>query len=110
MAYCCAERENKEAVAAGELMAVNLYHEQWGVLLLMPLQRYRIEEVKKGMKRARVASGGQSTVVRRPPTWEIISVMEESIGECGARGRIVWIGLALAYQFLLKASKIFAEE
>ena len=30
MADCCAERKNKEATVAGKLMAVNVYHEQWG--------------------------------------------------------------------------------
>ena len=30
VAYWCAERKNKEATTAGKLMAVNIYHEQWG--------------------------------------------------------------------------------
>ena len=30
MAYCCAERNNKDATVEGKLMAVNVYHEQWG--------------------------------------------------------------------------------
>ena len=29
MAYCCAERKNKEATVAGKLVAANFYHEQW---------------------------------------------------------------------------------
>ena len=48
--------------------------------------------------------------VRRPLTWEMIRVMEESIGAWGAGGKIVWIGLALTYQLLLRASELFAEE
>ena len=28
MAYCCAERKNKESTVAGKLVAANLYHEQ----------------------------------------------------------------------------------
>ena len=57
------------------------------------------------MRRRRTRHG-----VRRPLTWEMIRVMEESIGAWGVGGRIVWIGLALTYQLLLRASELFAEE
>ena len=30
MAYCCAERNNKEATVAEKLVAVNVYHEKVG--------------------------------------------------------------------------------
>ena len=36
--------------------------------------------------------------------------MEASIGAWGVGGRIVWIGLDLAYQLLPRASELFAEE
>ena len=108
MAYCCAERKNMEATVAGKLMAVNLYHEQWRGLSL-PLQHFRIQAVKKGVRRAYAEAGNQARV-RRPLTWEMTRVMEESIGAWGVGGRIVWIGLALTYQLLLRASELFAEE
>ena len=59
MAYCCAERKNKEATVAGKLLAVNVYHEQWGVLSL-PLQPVRIQAVKKGNRRAHAEAGNQA--------------------------------------------------
>ena len=108
MAHCCAERKNKEATVAGTWMAVNFNHEQWGGLSL-PLQHFRIQAVKKGIRRAHAEAENHARV-RRPLTWEIISVVEESIGEWGVGGRIVWIGLALTYQLLLRASDLFAEE
>ena len=59
MAYCCAERKNKEATVAGKLVAANFYHEQWvGSSLL--LQHFRIKAVRKGIKRAHVEAGKQA--------------------------------------------------
>ena len=58
---------------------MNLYHEQW-VGLPLPLQHFRIKAVRNGIKRAHVEAGNQ-TRVRRPLTWEMITVMEECIGE-----------------------------
>ena len=51
----------------------------------------RIEDVEKIFKRA-LAEGDNHARVRRPLTWEMIRVMEESIGEWGIGGRIGWIG------------------
>ena len=87
MAYCCAERKNKEATAAGKLMAVKFYHGLW-VGLSLPLQHLRINSVRKGIKRAHVEALNQMRV-RRPLTWDMIRVLEESIGEWGVGGRIV---------------------
>ena len=108
MAYCCAERTNKEAAVAGKLMAVNFHHEQWRGLSL-PLQHFRIKAVEKGIKRAHVEAENQ-TRESRPLTSEITRVMEEGIGEWGVGGRIVWVGLALTYQLLFRASELYAEE
>ena len=92
---------------AGKLMTVDFYHEQW-LGLSLPLQHFRIKVARKGIKRAHVGAGDEKRV-RRPLTWEMTRVMEESIGEWGVGGRIVWIGLALMFQlFLLRASEPFA--
>ena len=87
MTYYCAERKNKEVPVAGKLVAVNVYHEQW-VGLPLPLQHFRIKAVRKGIKRAHVEALNQMRV-RRPLTWDMIRVLEESIGEWGVGGRIV---------------------
>ena len=79
VAYCCAGRKKKEATVAGKRVAVILYNEQW-VGLSLPLQQVMIKIARNGIKRAHVEAGNQ-TRVRRPPTWEMIRVMEESIGE-----------------------------
>ena len=89
-------------------MAVNFYHEQWGGLSL-PLQHFRIQAAKKGIRRAHAEARDQ-TRVKRPLTWEMIRVMEESIGAWGVGGRIAWIGLALTYQLLLRTSELFADK
>ena len=77
IAYCCAEGRNKEATVAGKLMAVNFYHEQWGGLTL-PLQHFRIQAVKKRIRRAHAEAGNQARV-KGPLKWEMIRVMEKSI-------------------------------
>ena len=59
MAYCCAERKNKEATVAGKLVAVNVYDEHW-VRLSLPLQHVGIKAARKGVKRAHVEAGNQT--------------------------------------------------
>ena len=44
--------------------------------------------MKNGIKRADAGAGNQ-VWVRRPLTWKVIRVMEESIGESGVGGKIV---------------------
>ena len=53
----------------------------------MPLQHVRIKAVRKRIQRPHVQAGSQ-TQVRRPLTWEMMKVMEESIGEWGEGRRI----------------------
>ena len=48
-AYCCTERKNKEATVVGKMVALNVYHEQW-VRLSLPLQHFRIQAVRMGIK------------------------------------------------------------
>ena len=64
MTYCCAERKNKEASGAGNMVTVNVYHERW-VEMPLPLQHFRIKVVRKGIKRAHADAGNQARV-RRP--------------------------------------------
>ena len=46
--------------------------------------------------------------MRRPLSWEMLKEMEEAAKEWGVGGRVAWIGLALTYLLLLRASKLFA--
>ena len=67
MAFCCAVKTNIKTTVAGELEAVNFYHEQW-VGLSLPISHVRVKAVRRGIKRAHVESGSQQRV-RRPLTW-----------------------------------------
>ena len=87
MTYCSPERKDNDSTVAGKLVAVNVYHEQW-VGLSLPPQHFRIKAVKKGIEKAHVEAGNQ-TRVRRPLTWEMIKVTEESIGLVGSGA---WVG------------------
>ena len=108
MAYCCAVRGNRETTVAGKLVAVNFFHEQW-VGRSLPLKHFRIKAVKEGIKRSHV-EGGYQQRVRRPLTWEMVKGMEEVAQSWGVGGRIAWIGLALTYLLLLRASELYAED
>lgn len=108
MGYCCAEKGNKETTIAGKLVAINFYHEQF-VGLSLPLGNPLIRSVKQGIKRAHVEKGSQQRV-RRPLTWGILTRMQESVPSWGVGGRVVWIGLALSYFLMLRASELFAGE
>ena len=48
--------------------------------------------------------------MRRPLPWEMLKEMEEAAKEWGMGGRVAWIGLALTYLLLLRASELFAED
>ena len=43
-------------------------------------------------------------------TWAMLKEMEDTAGEWGVGGRIAWIGLALTYLLLLRASELYAED
>ena len=89
-------------------MAINFFHEQW-MGKTLPLNHFRIKAVKEGIKRAYVEGGTQQRM-RRPLTWGMLKEMEEAAKEWGMGGRVVWIGLALTYLLLLRASELFAED
>ena len=70
----------------GDIDGGYLYHEQWGGLSL-PWKKFGINDVDKIVKRA-PAEAENHARVKRPLTWEIMRVMEESIGDWGIAWRI----------------------
>ena len=108
MGYCCAGKGNKESTIVGKLVAINFYHEQF-VGMSVPMGNPLIRSVRQGIKRAHVEMGSQQRV-RRPLTWGMLTGMQESIPSWGEGGRVLWIGLALSYFLMLRASELFAKE
>ena len=98
----------KEATVAGKLVALNFYNERW-VGLSLPTSHVRVRAVRQGIKRAHVESGSGQRL-RRPLTWRMLAAMEGCSQEWGMGVRVTWIGLALTYLLLLRASAIFAEQ
>ena len=106
MGYCCAGKGKKESTIVGKLVAINLYHEQfWRVSV--PMSNPLIRSVRHGVKRAHVGMGSQQKV-RRSLTWGMLTDMQESVQAWGVCGRVLWIGLALTYFLMLRASELFA--
>ena len=89
-------------------MAVNFFHEQW-MGKTLPLNYFRIKAVKEGIKRVHVEGGTQQRMPR-PLSWGMLKEMEEETKEWGVGWRVAWIGLALTYLLLLRASELFAED
>ena len=54
--------------------------------------------------------GGTQQRMRRPLPWETLDAMEEAAKKWGGSGRVAWIGLALTYLLLPRASELFAED
>ena len=108
IAYCCAAQGNWETTIAGKLVVVNFFHEQW-MGRSLPLDRFQIKAMKKRIKRARVEGGTQQRA-RRPLSWDMLKRMEGVAKGCGVGGRVEWIGLALTYLILLRASELIAED
>lgn len=108
MAYCTHELGNKESTIGGKLVAVSLYHQQcWGIKL--PLGNVFLKGVRKGIKRKQVEEGVQQKI-RRPLSWGIITEMQGEAAEWGEGGRVLWIGFALSYLLMMRASELFTGE
>ena len=108
MAYCCAVRGNRESTVAGKMVAVKFFHEQW-MGKSLSLNHFLMKAVREAIKRAHVEEGTQQRM-RRPLSWETLKYMKEAAKEWGVGGRVAWIGLALTYLLLLRASELFAED
>ena len=108
MGYCfaCAGKGNKESTIVGKLVAINFYHEQF-LGLSVPMSNPLIRSVRQGIKRGHVEMGSQQKM-RRPLTWGMLTEMQESVQAWGVGGRMLWIGLALTYFLMLRASELFA--
>ena len=107
MAYCGAVLGNQLSTIRGKLVAVSFYHQQFRDMSL-PLSGAFVRGVGEGIKRKHVEKGTQQRV-RRPLTWGMLSYMQDEVGARSAEGRVLWIGLAMSYFLLLRASELFAE-
>lgn len=108
MAYCGAVLGNQETTIRGKLVAVSFYHQQFRNMSL-PLGSTYIKGVGQGIKRKHVEMGTQQKV-RRPLTWGMLCYMQEEVGAGSEGGRVLWLGLAMSYFLLLRASELFAEK
>ena len=66
-----------------------------GAVVIAAAARWDQGGGKGGQEGAR--GGREPDADEGPLTWEMIRVMEKSIGEWDVGGRIAWIGLALSY-------------
>ena len=72
----------------------------------MPLGNPLIRSVRQATKGAHVEKGDQQRV-RRPLTWGMLTRIQENVLSWEMAGKAMWIGLALSYFRMLRASEPF---
>lgn len=97
---------NQLSTVRGYLAAIKFFHKLclgWE----MPTSHCLIVAAEKGIDRLRGASGRKARV-RLPLTWSILSHGYLTVTSSEAGGIIMWLGLALTYFLLCRASELYA--
>ena len=105
MAYFCARKGNKESTIAGKLVAVQFYHEQ-----VVGLSLSLGNQIGKTMNQEGTRREGCGAEIEQPTE---VGYADENAREhslLGVGGTVVWIGLALSYFLVLRASELLAGE
>ena len=99
---------NQQSTIRGYLSAVKHYHKLhlgWEV----PTSHCLLVAAGKGVDRCR-GGAGKKAQVRLPLTWTILAPGYQVVSEFKEGGQVMWLGLALTYFLLCRASELFAYE
>lgn len=100
---------NQQTTIRGYLAAIKFYHKRYQGWDL-PTSHCLIVAAGKGVDRIRAAGAQTPRRVRLPLTWSIlVSEYDTGVG-VGEGERAIWLGLALSYFLLCRASELFAYE
>ena len=102
MASRCYVHNNQESTVRGYLAAIEFLHKMYAGWKL-PTSHRMIVAVGKGIGRARGAAQG-----RLPLTWAILAHGRKIASSMADGGKVVWLGLALSYLLLCRASQLWA--
>ena len=98
--------DNQLSTVRGYLAAIKFFHKLhlgWEV----PTSHCLIVAAGKGI--ARIRGGvGKKAQVRLPLTWSMLAQGYLTVSEFKEGGRVMWLGLALTYFLLCRASELFA--
>lgn len=106
MASRCFVHNNQQSTVRGYLAAIKYYHNMctgWE----LPTSHCMIVSVGKGIDRAHGMTPKKSTV-RLPLTWSILSQGRRIVATTVDEGVVMWLGLALSYFLLCRASELWA--
>ena len=106
MALRCFTFKNQSTTSRGYLSAIKYYHKMFGGWEL-PTDHHMVVAVGRGIDRTH----GRSDVtpkVRKPLTWDMLGQGWGFFANRGREWSAVWMGLALSYHLLCRASEIWA--
>ncbi|CAN0347429.1 unnamed protein product [Ectocarpus sp. 6 AP-2014] len=97
---------NLQSTVRGYLPAIKFFHKLY-LGWELPTSHRMIVAAGKGIDRIRGASRKESQV-RLPLTWAILARGYLAVTSSEEKGKITWLGLALSYFLLCRASELFA--
>lgn len=106
MAFRCFVCKNQSQTIRGYLAAIKYFHKMFAGWEL-PTSHCMVIAVEKGIDRAH----GKSDIkprVRQPLTWAMLTDGKSALTDGGIGWQVVWLGLALSYFLLCRASEIWA--
>ena len=106
MACRCFHFINQHSTVRGYLAAIKFFHKLY-LGWELTTSHYMIAAAGKGIDRSRGMSG-RSAQVRLPLTWSILGREYLTVTSTQEGGDVMWLGLALPYFLLCRASELFA--
>lgn len=97
---------NQQSTVRGYLSAIKFFHKLY-LGWELPTSHCMIVAAGKGIDRIRGGSGKESQV-RLPLTWAILAHGYLAVTSFKEGGKVAWLGLALSYFLLCRASELFA--
>ena len=97
---------NRQSTVGGYLAAMNFFHKMFAGWAL-PTSHCMIVAVGKGIDRAHGMSKKKAQI-RLPLSWSLLSQGRQALVSMEDGGRVMWLGLAVSYFMLCRASEMWA--
>ena len=106
MSYRCFVFKNQSQTVRGYLSAIKFFHKMYAGWEL-PTTHCMVLAVGKGIDRVQ-GKGDVKPRVRKPLSWDMLWDGKNEVLTADGGGSVMWMGLALAYFLLCRASELFA--
>ena len=108
MSYRCFVSKNQSQTVRGYLSAIKFFHKMYAGWEL-PTTHCMVIAVGKGIDRVQ-GKGDVKPRVRKPLSWDMLWDGKNEVLTAEGGGPVMWMGLALAYFLLYRASELFAND